>query len=288
MIGLPAIARLQRFGLGLSGVAALALVVVAAVPNALRVHAEEPTTQMAAVIDASDAPIDRFSKSGAAVWLRTAEAAAPQPGGPVMIPPAAKPDAQDGHEEQVKPSEGAPAKGTGPKAASQKHGKSEASAKDGEPKPKFIKPVKSGGLAQQYCVNISDAAADARFAWQAKTIADFEKELDARIKVLEAKTEEYKKWLDRRNDFINRAHQKLVDIYTKMKPDAVALQMAALEEETAAAVVFRLEPRVASSILNEMEPEKAARISALIARSAVTSAAAKPAAPGAPAPDGRS
>ena len=35
--------------------------------------------------------------------------------------------------------------------------------------------------ARQYCVNIANAAADARFAWQKKTLADTEQELEKRI-----------------------------------------------------------------------------------------------------------
>ena len=55
--------------------------------------------------------------------------------------------------------------------------------------------------AQQYCVNIASAAADARFNWQKKTIGDMERELDDRVAKLEAKIAEYQQWLARRDDY---------------------------------------------------------------------------------------
>jgi len=134
-------------------------------------------------------------------------------------------------------------------------------------KPPTVLPP-DARLAQQYCVNIADPAADARFAWQAKTIADFEKELDKRVALLDAKTEELKAWMARRDEFSNKAQDKLVGLYSRMRPDAAALQLAAMDEITAAALVTKLEPKSASAVLNEMETERAARIAAIIAGAA--------------------
>ena len=47
----------------------------------------------------------------------------------------------------------------------------------------------------QYCANIADAASDARFALQKQALADMEKEIEGRLKVLEAKRAEYEEWL---------------------------------------------------------------------------------------------
>jgi len=122
--------------------------------------------------------------------------------------------------------------------------------------------------AQQYCFNTADSAADARFAWQAKKIKDMEAELDKRAKQLEAKTEEYKTWMARRDEFSRKAHEKLVGFYSRMRPDAAAVQLATLDEEMAAAVVTKLETKVASAILGEMDPERAAKIAAIISGAA--------------------
>jgi flagellar motility protein MotE (MotC chaperone) len=122
--------------------------------------------------------------------------------------------------------------------------------------------------AAQYCNNIVDAAIDARIAWQRQNLAEAEKQIAARTAELEAKTAEYQRWLARRDEFAEKARKTVVDIYTKMKPDAAAAQIAQLDEETAAAVMIKLDPRAASAVMNEMDPQIAARITSIISGSA--------------------
>jgi flagellar motility protein MotE (MotC chaperone) len=129
-------------------------------------------------------------------------------------------------------------------------------------------PAPVSGPARQYCINIADAAADARFAWKAKTLAEIEQELDKRIELLEQRTAEFQAWLARRDEFSNRAVKQLVDIYRRMAPDSAAAQLAAMDAETAAAVLSKLDARIASAILNEMQPSQAARLTTIIAGSA--------------------
>ncbi|MFG1480404.1 hypothetical protein V5F53_17370 [Xanthobacter sp. V4C-4] len=114
--------------------------------------------------------------------------------------------------------------------------------------------------AAQYCRNIADAAADARFARQKEALATMEKEIEARIAQLEAKRAEYQDWLQRRENFLKKADESLVAVISQMRPDAAAAQMAAMSEDMAAALLSKLSPRVASSILNEFEPARAARL----------------------------
>lgn len=122
--------------------------------------------------------------------------------------------------------------------------------------------------AQQYCFNTADSAADARFASQSKQIKLMEAELEKRVELLQQKTDEYKEWLAKRDDFARKAHDKLVGFYAKMKPDAAALQLTAMDEEAAAALLLKLEPKAASLILAEIEPTRAARIAAIISGAA--------------------
>jgi flagellar motility protein MotE (MotC chaperone) len=123
-------------------------------------------------------------------------------------------------------------------------------------------------IAQQYCEAIADEAADARFAWQKKLIADMERELEKRTALLEAKVVEYQKWVARRDEFVAKATEGLVQIYARMRAEAAAAQLSVLDEETAAAVISKLDSRVASQILNEMEPARAARLTGIIAGAA--------------------
>jgi flagellar motility protein MotE (MotC chaperone) len=121
-----------------------------------------------------------------------------------------------------------------------------------------------GPPAGGYCANIADTAADARFAWQKKALADMEQEILKRIALLEEKTEEYKKWLARRDEFSRKANETVLRIYERMRPDAAAAQLAALDGETAASVLTKLQPRIASLILNEMDRDHAVRLTATI------------------------
>ncbi len=132
-------------------------------------------------------------------------------------------------------------------------------------KPNPPKRLADGAnAAQQYCFNIADAAKDARYAWQKKTLADVEAELKKRIALLDERTAEYQKWLARRDEFIRTAEDGVVKIYSGMKPDTAGSHLALMNEETAAAVLVKLNTRNASAILNEMEPSKAARLTSII------------------------
>ena len=56
--------------------------------------------------------------------------------------------------------------------------------------------------ARQYCVNIRDVAADARYAWQKSTLEELDKRVAERIAALEEKRAEYETWLKKREDFL--------------------------------------------------------------------------------------
>jgi len=172
---------------------------------------------------------------------------------------------------------------------------------DSADEPMFKKPGPLDALppnasgAEQYCFNTTDSAADARFAWQAKKIQEMEAALDQKAQQLEAKTEEYKRWLARRDDFARKAHEKLVGFYTRMRADAAAAQLATVDEEMAAAVMMTLDNKVAGAIMGEMDPERAAKIAEIISgsgriprRKAVPAANADGAAPAAASTDASS
>jgi len=139
-------------------------------------------------------------------------------------------------------------------------------------RPRSTASLETGSIAgarpDEYCANIANPAADARFAWQKKTLADMEQEITKRIALLEEKTAEYQKWLARRDEFSKKANETVLRIYARMRPDAAAVQLAALDEETAASVLTKLEPRAASLILNEMESTQAVRLTATISGAA--------------------
>jgi len=122
-----------------------------------------------------------------------------------------------------------------------------------------------GSDAAEFCRNITDAALDARIAWQREQLEATEAKLRERIAELEAKRAEYEKWLKLREDFLKRAEDNVVEIYSGMAPDAAALQIASMADDTAAAVLAKLKVRSASAILNEMEPGRAAHLADTLA-----------------------
>jgi flagellar motility protein MotE (MotC chaperone) len=49
-----------------------------------------------------------------------------------------------------------------------------------------------------------------------------------------------------------------------MRPEAASEQLSKMDEGTAAAILSRLEPRAASTILNDIQAEKAARLTMIL------------------------
>src|SRR3954447_22032355 len=115
-----------------------------------------------------------------------------------------------------------------------------------------------------FCSNVADPAVDARLAWQLKELEKSENQLRERIAEVEAKRAEYEKWMALRDDFLKKAEASVVEIYSRMKPDAAATQIAGMADETAAAVLAKLSPRSSSAIFNEMETGRAAHLADLL------------------------
>jgi flagellar motility protein MotE (MotC chaperone) len=117
----------------------------------------------------------------------------------------------------------------------------------------------------RFCSNVSDAALDARVAWQQKELEATEGKLRQRIAELEIKRAEYEQWLKLREDFLKNAEDSVVEIYSRMNPEAAAQQIASMADDTAAAVLAKLKVRNASAILNEMEPARGAHLADTLA-----------------------
>jgi flagellar motility protein MotE (MotC chaperone) len=118
---------------------------------------------------------------------------------------------------------------------------------------------------QQFCANIGPSAIEARTAWLQKTTAELEQQMDKRIVALEAKIAEHKEWLGKRQEFARKVGDGLVQVFTKLKPEAAAQQIAAMDEQLAAALLVKLDAKVASALLSEVPAAKAARLSTMFA-----------------------
>ena len=124
------------------------------------------------------------------------------------------------------------------------------------------------GDIERFCSNIADAARDRRYALQKAELETLQKDIDQRIAALEEKRREYEEWLERRNDFLDKAETNLVDIYSRMRPDAAAERLAEVNVELAAGILMKLQARQAGIILNEMKTEAAAALTGIMASAA--------------------
>lgn len=134
------------------------------------------------------------------------------------------------------------------------------------PGPKADLPLKPAlatepsPTVKSYCENIADPALDARFLHEKAELARLEDELAKKTALLEVRKAEFQEWLKRRDEFIAKAEGSLVKLYSKIKPDAAAPQLAAMDEEAAAALLLKLSAKNSSAILDQMETVKAARL----------------------------
>jgi flagellar motility protein MotE (MotC chaperone) len=126
--------------------------------------------------------------------------------------------------------------------------------------PAIPKQVYPAVPPDDYCANISNLAADARYALQKKTLEDLQKQIDQKLTLLEATRAENQAFLKMKDDAAKESQKGLVDIFAKMKPDVAAAQFEILDVATSASILKQLNARVASTILNEMKAPIAAAI----------------------------
>ncbi len=138
------------------------------------------------------------------------------------------------------------------------------------PAPQQLKREKAPDQSEieRFCSNIADAARDRRYVLQAEELKQLQAGIDERMKALDAKKAEYETWLKRREVFLARAEDGVVQIYAGMKPDAAAERLAIVNADLAAAILMKLDSRKASVILNEMDQKAAATLTGIMASAA--------------------
>ncbi len=125
----------------------------------------------------------------------------------------------------------------------------------------------SAALAQarNYCQAIADEAKDARIAWQMRALFDVERQMNEKISELDAKIAELRSWVKRRDEILQRAEGHVVEIYANMRPDAAALQLTSLDDQTAVSILLQMKARKASAVLAELSSERAAYLTDIMA-----------------------
>lgn len=119
---------------------------------------------------------------------------------------------------------------------------------------------------EEFCTNIRDAARERRYALKAQELEELRKKVEERIVMLEQKRAEFEDWMEKREKFSELADSGLIEIYSKMRPDAAAERLEKLTSMLAASIIVKLPARTAGVILNEMAPDTVADITKIIAR----------------------
>jgi flagellar motility protein MotE (MotC chaperone) len=127
------------------------------------------------------------------------------------------------------------------------------------------KPSATDGEIARYCGALAPSAREARAVYQLRKLADLEHEVRDAVEKLEAKEMATREWVTKRETMMKSATDDVVAIYAKMAADAAATQLSAMDEPIAAAVLAKLKPQAAGAILGEMQADKAAKLSTLIA-----------------------
>jgi flagellar motility protein MotE (MotC chaperone) len=127
------------------------------------------------------------------------------------------------------------------------------------------KPSATDGEIARYCGALAPSAREARAVYQLRKLADLEHEVRDAVEKLEAKEMATREWVTKRETMMKSATDDVVAIYAKMAADAAAGQLSAMDEPIAAAVLAKLKPQAAGAILGEMQADKAAKLSSLIA-----------------------
>ncbi|WP_421855220.1 MotE family protein [Oricola sp.] len=129
-------------------------------------------------------------------------------------------------------------------------------------------PAANSDDIRRFCSNITEAARERRYAVQKAELEKLRGEIEDKIMLLEQKRSELEEWAQKREAFSEAANEGLVEVYAKMRPDAAAQRMEKLPSELTAALLTKLKPRAAGTILNEMSAEQAAMVTVIMAAAA--------------------
>jgi flagellar motility protein MotE (MotC chaperone) len=118
--------------------------------------------------------------------------------------------------------------------------------------------------ANRFCANVAPSIAEARIAWQMKRLGELDAQVKQRLADLEKAEASVQEWLTKRDALLKAASDDLVAIYAKMQPENAAIQLSAMDDQMAAAILGKLKPNAAGAILNEMEAERASKLASFL------------------------
>lgn len=135
--------------------------------------------------------------------------------------------------------------------------------------PKGVDDIITGAITDEqemtsYCVNISDAAKEARTAILMKRLTETEAQVEAKLNELNSRISVLKNWIEQREKFLAKVDDSLVQIFQTMRADAAAQQFTEMGPAMSAAIISKLDPKYSSAIMTEMKPNAAAKIAMIL------------------------
>jgi flagellar motility protein MotE (MotC chaperone) len=118
--------------------------------------------------------------------------------------------------------------------------------------------------ASRFCANAGPSIAEARIAWETRRLGELDAQVKQRLVDLEKAESSVQEWMAKREAALKSASDNLVAIYAKMQPETAATQIAAMDDQMAAAILVKLKAGAAGAILNEMEAERASKLAAIL------------------------
>ena len=143
-------------------------------------------------------------------------------------------------------------------------GKRPGRADAGEPKGQDQRRRVAETEASRFCVTVAPSVAEARIAWQTKRLAELDAQVKQRLADLEKAEAAMQEWVAKRDALLKAASDDLVAIYARMQPENAAVQLSAMDDQMAAAILGKLKPAAAGAILDEMEAERASKLASFL------------------------
>ena len=119
---------------------------------------------------------------------------------------------------------------------------------------------------ESYCINILDEAKETRNAILTERLTELESQVDRKLDLMAERIAVLKTWTEKREKFLEKTNDSLIQIFQSMRPDAAASQLTEIGPAMSASIIAKLEPKYSSAILTEMKASDAAQITVVLTK----------------------
>lgn len=97
---------------------------------------------------------------------------------------------------------------------------------------------------RKLCGNIEDKEEDERYELKEKKLKEMKEDVEERMREIEEKRSEYELWMKRREEFVRKEKDEMVDIIQKMKKDEEDEKMEMIGDEEEEEIIIEINKRV--------------------------------------------